>query len=240
MTRTPPPFAPPFASRENITQCMRDRLKQCADLDINITGCGFWTRSVIETLGLDFLALVAKRRTYTVFREMSSNESTWPSAEELEYFTLAELSVDYHLLSMLCGSKPAHLPPVQESVCLAFLMYGHVSSTSFEPASWWWWWWWWMWIMNKQLVNALEPTRLSDFWGQNSTLLLWVLFVGAHTSYGQSGRPWFVTHLARGINLLGLHNREEMKAVLAKFFYIELYFGKSLDDIWEEASHQVS
>jgi hypothetical protein len=55
---------------------------------------------------------------------MSSHESTWPSAEELEYFTLAELSVDYHLLSMLCGSKPAHLPPVQESVCLAFLMYG--------------------------------------------------------------------------------------------------------------------
>jgi hypothetical protein len=57
-----------------------------------------------------------------------------------------------------------------------------------------------------------------------------------HTSYGQSERPWFVAQLARGIAVLDLHSREEMRAVLAKFFYVELYFGKSLDGFWEEAA----
>jgi hypothetical protein len=65
---------------------------------------------------------------------------------------------------------------------------------------------------------------------------LWVLFIGAHTSHGQSERPWFVAQLAGSISVLGLHSREEMKAALTKFFYVELYFEKSLDDIWEEVA----
>jgi hypothetical protein len=119
----------------------------------------FLDSAVIAAVGLDFLALVARRRTYTICREISSSESTWPSAEELEYFTLAELSVDYHLLLMLFEGKPPSLTPVQESVCLGFLMFGHISSTSFEPASWW----SWMKIMTKQLRNTLEKTSPSDF-----------------------------------------------------------------------------
>lgn len=232
MARTPPPFALPVASRAQVSQHIREKLEQCPDRELHRTACGFWTRPVIEGLGLDFLALVANRRTYTLFRQMSCNESTWPSAEELEYFTLAELSVDYHLLLMLFESRAPALTPAQESVCLALLMFGHISSTSFEPASWW----SWMRIMNNQLVNALQRTSLSDFWGPDAMMLLWVLFVGACAFYGQSSRPWFVSQLARAIKGLALHSREEMKAVLAKFFYIELYFGKSLDKIWDEAT----
>lgn len=232
MTRTSPPFPPPIAGREKVSQRIRDKLEHCPDAELSLTACGFWTRPVVAALGLDFLTLVAKRRTYILFREMFSSESTWPSAEELEYFTLTELSVDYHLLLMLFASKPSSLTAVQESVCLGFLTCGHISSTSFEPASWW----SWMKIMAKQLRNALVQTNLSDFWGQNSALLLWVLFVGAHTSYGQPDRPWFVAQLARGITVLGLHSREAIRAVLVKFFYAEHYFGRSLDDLWEEAA----
>jgi hypothetical protein len=232
MTRTPPPFAPPVVTREKVSQRIREKLEQCPDSEVNLSACGFWTQPAIEALGLDFLELIAKRRIYTLFREISSGESTWPSAEELEYFTLTELSVDYNLMLMLFESKPSRLTPVQESVGLAFLMFGHISSTSFQPASWW----SWMRSMNKQLLDALEQTSLSDLWGQNAMLALWVLFIGAHTSHGQSERPWFVAQLAGGISVLGLHSRDEMKAALTKFFYVELYFEQSLDDIWEEVA----
>ena len=230
MTRTPPPFAPPVVDRENASQHVRNKLEQCPDPELNLTACGFCTRPAIDALGLDFLGLVANRRSYTLFREISSGDSTWPSAEELEFFTLTELFVDYRLLSMLYGSQPSLSTPVQESVGLAFLMFGHISSTSFHPASWW----SWTLSMNEQLLKALERSSLSDFWGQNSTLLLWVLFIGAHASYGQPERRLFITQLASVITFLDLTSRAEVRAVLNKFFYVELYFGKSLDEIWKE------
>lgn len=90
--------------------------------------------------------------------------------------------------------------------------------------------------MNKQLLRALEQTSLSGFWDQNSKLLLWVLFIGAHACCGQPERLWFIAQLARVIIVLDLDSREAMKAVLTKFSYVELYFGKSLDEIWEEAT----
>ena len=90
--------------------------------------------------------------------------------------------------------------------------------------------------MNKQLLRALEQTSLSDFWDQNSKLLLWVLFIGVHACCGQPERLWFIAQLARVIIVLDLDSREAMKAVLTKFSYVELYFGKSLDEIWEEAT----
>ena len=233
MARCPPPLPPPFVPRETVSQHVRKKLEDCPDPVLNLTASGFCTRSVIDALGLDILGLVAKRRSYTLFREISSDEPTFPTPEELQYFTLTEMLVDYRVLSMLSESKPpskGQLTPVQESVCLAFLMFGHISSTTFQPASWW----SWMRSMNEQLRDALERSSLSSFWGKNSGLLLWVLFIGAQTCNGPPERPWFVAQLARVIASLDLKSREEMRALLNTFFFVELYFGKSLDGLWEE------
>ena len=233
MARSPPPFPPPIVDRGHVSQRVREKLEDCPDPELKLTACDFCTHPVIKELGLDFLELVANRRSYTLFREMSSGDAAWPTPEELEYFTLTEMFVDYRVLLMLSEGNPSsenQLTPIQESVCLAFLMFGHISSTTFQPASWW----SWMRSMTEQLRNALVRSNLSTFWDRNSKLLLWVLFIGARASHGQLARPWFIAQVTRVIAFLVLKSRAETKALLNRFFYVELYFGKHLDVLWEE------
>ena len=233
MARSPPPFPPPIVDQKHVSQRVRNRLEECPDSELQLTACGFCTHPAIDELGLDFLGLVANRRSYTLFREMSSGDTAWPTPEELEYFTLTEMFVDYRVLLMLSEDIPSSrkkLTPIQESVCLAFLMFGHISSTTFQPASWW----SWMRSMTEQLRNALVRSNLSTFWDRNAKLLLWVLFIGTRASHGQLERPWFFAQVTRVIAFLQLKSRAEAKALLNMFFYVELYFGQHLDVLWEE------
>jgi hypothetical protein len=77
-------------------------------------------------------------------------------------------------------------------------------------------------MMTKQqlLLTALEQTQSVRVLGARTPmLLLWVLFVGAHTrSYGQSERAVVSRASWRdALPFFELGSREEMKAVLSNF-----------------------
>ena len=229
MTRVRPPFAPPVLDELGVSASTGDMLKHCPAQELGLTASGFCTRFTVEALGLRMLELVAQRRKYFLFKALSSRNFVQPTSEEHEYFVLTELLVDYRLLSLPFESDTV-ITPLQECVRLALFTFGHLTKMSFEPGSLW----------TRALVNqfkeSLEQTDLASFWSPLSTLLLWIVFLGAHVSQSLKEHPWFILHLANGVNLLKLQAADEMREVLVRFFYVETCFAQSMQTIWEEAS----
>jgi len=111
--------------------------------------------------------------------------------------------------------------------------------------------------LNKALKAALEWSEAehSSFWKPYPKLLMWVLFIGAHSSPSppsSSGsaavgtgdeqrdeegkvRRWFVFRLRRvARDKLRLRGWEEVRKILKQHFYIDRVYRKSLMKIWEE------
>ena len=88
----------------------------------------------------------------------------------------------------------------------------------------------------EDLKAALEATDLQSCWGIANEAFLWVLFVGAHMSFGQRERPWFVVALARVVPTLKLHDWIQVRNLLTRFYYSDRVFQESFRNIWEEAA----
>lgn len=87
----------------------------------------------------------------------------------------------------------------------------------------------------EDLRTALEATDLHSCWGTAANkALLWVLFVGAHMSFGQRERPWFVVALARVVTTLELRDWMHVRGLLIRFYYSDRVFQESFRKIWEE------
>ena len=111
--------------------------------------------------------------------------------------------------------------------------------------------------LNKALKAALEwsEAEQSSFWKPYPKLLMWILFIGVHSSPSPSPssggavvrtkdeqrdeegkmRRWFVFRLRRvARDKLRLRGWEEMRKILKQHFYIDRVYRKSLVKIWEE------
>lgn len=86
----------------------------------------------------------------------------------------------------------------------------------------------------KDLKDALEATDLRSCWHHAAEMLLWVLFHGAHLSFGQLERPWFVNLLARVASFLRLNDWVLVRDILLRFYYVDRVFCQSFRRIWEE------
>lgn len=86
----------------------------------------------------------------------------------------------------------------------------------------------------EDLKQALDATDLGSCWGNASTALLWVLFQGAHLTFGERERPWFVAYLAKTSRQLRLRNWMQVRSILVRFYYVDGVFQDSFRKIWEE------
>lgn len=65
-------------------------------------------------------------------------------------------------------------------------------------------------------------------------MLLWALFLGAHMSLGERERPWFVNMLAVVAQTIQLHGWLQLRALLARFYYVDRVFQEPFRRIWDE------
>ena len=75
---------------------------------------------------------------------------------------------------------------------------------------------------------------MTYFWSPHPELLMWVLFVGAHISFGQVEWQWFISYLACGAQLLDLETSAELRKILLRHFYMDRIYEVSLASVWEE------
>lgn len=141
--------------------------------------------------------------------------------------TIMRVNIDHRLLSYPFDHYGTHRP-IQEAIRQAFVTFSSAHYCVVQPSSK---------IARchiEDLQNALIMTDLKSCWGTASRALLWVLFHGAHLTFGQRERPWFVTALARVSQSLQLQTWIQTRAILVRFYYVDRVFQDSFRKIWEE------
>ena len=137
------------------------------------------------------------------------------------------VNIDHRLLSYPFDHYGTHRP-IQEAIRQAFVTFSSAHYCVVQPSSK---------IARcyvEDLQNALTMTDLKSCWGTASRALLWVLFQGAHLTFAQRERPWFVTALARVSQSLQLQTWIQTRAILVRFYYVDRVFQESFRKIWEE------
>ncbi|KIW59767.1 hypothetical protein PV05_00034 [Exophiala xenobiotica] len=164
------------------------------------------------------------RRAWVCFERIGIHD--FPVAEKRQV-SIKRVNVDHRLLSYPFDHYGAHRP-IQEACRLALITYSNAHYNVIQPSS----------KIARGLVedlrNALEATALQSYWGTAHNALLWVLFIGAHMSYGQRERPWFVAALARVAQTLQSRDWLQVRALLVSFYYSDRVFQESFRKIWEE------
>jgi hypothetical protein len=149
------------------------------------------------------------------------------SKEVRRQASITRLNVDHRFLSYPFDHY-GNYRPIQEAIRQAFITYSSAHYSVVQPGSK---------VAEchvEDLKKALEMTDLSSCWGDASQALLWALFQGAHLSFGQRERPWFVAVLTKAASCLRLRTWMQARAVLVRFYYIDRVFQNSFRRIWDE------
>lgn len=164
----------------------------------------------------------------TVYREYFHSRECVLPIFEFDYFGIKGYEALFRTLSVPFEPQEAVLPQ-QEPCRIALLIFSHANfeiyqcdSAIFRSLS-------------KQLKSGLEQSDLKSRWHPHQDLLIWALFLGAYISVGQREHTWFIIHLARAAQLVGLKQAPDLKSVLVRFYYIDRIYHNKLEDIWEEA-----
>ena len=118
--------------------------------------------------------------------------------------------------------------PIQEACRQAFIVFSNLHYNIIQPSSK---------IarcLTEDLKNALERTDLKSCWGTANTMLFWTLFLGAHMSLGERERVWFVNMLAMVAPTFQVREWFQVRAVLARFYYVDRVFQDPLRRVWDE------
>jgi hypothetical protein len=149
------------------------------------------------------------------------------SPAEKRHVSIKRVNVDHRLLCYPFSHYAHHLP-IQEACRQAIVVYSNAHYNVVQPSS----------KIARCLMEdlraALEATDLAGGWGPARKALVWVCFVGAHMSFGQRERPWFVIVIARVVGGLGLRDWMQVRGLLTSFYYSDRVFQESFRNIWEE------
>ena len=156
----------------------------------------------------DFWRLLQDARaTWVCFEQIGT--FPFPPLEK-RHISIKRVNIDHRLLSYTLDHPfESSSSPIQEVVRLAIIVYSSAHYNVVQPSS----------RVARALIldlkEALEWTDLRNYWclpaqetaqigseapSDNyaaSNVLLWVLFLGAHISLGQSERAWFVAALCK-------------------------------------------
>ena len=94
-------------------------------------------------------------------------------------------------------------------------------------------------IVVRQLQSSLFNLNQEILMALDSNFLLWSLFVGAHASFGQVTRPWFVTMIRQTILQLFVEDWVDVHAFLVAYYYIDGVFDEAFAAIWLEVQSSV-
>lgn len=146
---------------------------------------------------------------------------------ETRQFTIDRSNVDYRFLAYPFDHFHQY-QPIQEAIRRAFIVFSNAHYNVIHPSS----------KIGRCLVtdlkDALEATDLRACWADAAEALLWCLFHGAHMSFGQPERPWFVNCLARVTSYLRLYDWTSIRGVLIHYYYMDRVFRSSFVRIFEE------
>jgi hypothetical protein len=226
MTHTPPPFAPTVVERAEFLTNARRRLRGFSDSTFKLMASAFHDHETASLLGDTLLQYVVHHREFVLFKYLILIGDVTASIDDLELIFDVNHLTDYHLLSLPFNVA---LSPIQEFTRLALYISAWLNTLSFEPSL------AYTKALIQQLQEALQRLELPPNPISALKLLTWQLFVGAHISRTRAERPWFIQHLARAIQLLGLESADQLSELLYKFFYMKRIYWRSLPQIWVEA-----
>jgi hypothetical protein len=144
--------------------------------------------------------------------------------------TIMRVNVDHRLLSFPFDHYTSSHPysPIQEALRQALVTFSNAHYCVVQPSS----------KIARCLIedlkSSLEATDLSNSWGDAAPGLLWALFQGAHLTFGQRERPWFVAQATRVSKYLRLKNWMQVRSLLVRFYHVDRVFQESFRNIWEE------
>ena len=206
--------------------------------ELDQLGTGFTTMSNADLLNPALRQIISKRRKFTIFKELYHGGILEATSTEFVILYTWLRFVEYDLWALLSDGPPSSLTPVQESICLTLLVseYDTVLKPQRSRS-----------IPSHAFVGRLKDsvmrTDLSSLWGPYSDVLIWVSFIGAHSSRGREERKWFVLNLARFAALERFQDVRELESILLKYFYLKRVHGSSLAVVWREmwlAVHSLS
>ena len=231
MTETMPLSPPPLKLRA-VAPSTSALIADNTDPHLQSMAIGILDAEVRTRFSAKLIEAFQDLREVTLYREFFHTHNCRISAAEDEYFVLKSYHLRYVAISIPFDDNTSSNEPkmlgFQEACRLALLIFWNANLMSATPSS------AFFRYLTTALKAALEKSELKTFWHPNTDLLMWVLFLGAHISAGQSERPWYVLNLARGSWLKGLREKDDFRALLMRFYYIDRVYAKSLQDIWEE------
>ena len=89
-------------------------------------------------------------------------------------------------------------------------------------------------IVVRQLQSSLSRLNQEVLLTIDSNFLLWSLFIGAHASFGQVTRRWFVMKIRNIISQLLVEEWVDVHAFLVAYHYIDSVFEEAFAEIWLE------
>jgi hypothetical protein len=195
MTGSLPP-APPVPRLGMISPSTYNTIILGTDPHLKDIGKGILNPEVIAMFDCKMIQAFRDLREVILYREyFHCNECTLP-VDEVEYFNNKSYHLRYLALT-IPFERQTHTTYKQEPCRIALLIFWNANYLTCQPDS------ALFRALTTQLKSTLEQSDLELFWGPHHTLLMWVLFLGAHISAGQRERPWFIMNLARGAWLLG-------------------------------------
>jgi len=230
----------------------QETIMAAVDPDLRETGFAILDdASVSMVLSLKLRQNFSDRREALFFREcFHSVQGSRPAFEhELEHYMLKRYQLRSEALSAANDDMPSDVAvsPAEETCHLALLIFWIASYFPSQAI---------LHRLSTALKTALERSDAehSSFWNPYSELLIWVLFLGTHTSASPSSsavavagaedvqgdeegevRRWFTFHLRRvARDKLYLRGWEEVRKILRRHFYIDRVYRTRFMEIWEE------
>ena len=229
-TRTKP-ILPTIADNVVISQERFAQILLHSDPSVARQGEGLLSSELTNNFDQSMVRLLEDARiAWVCFEQIGIYD--FPPAEKRS-ISIKKANIDHRLLSYPFDYYGVYRP-VQEACRQAFVLYSNAHYNVVQPSS----------KIARCLVEdlkvALEKTDMRSCWDDAYRALLWVLFLGAHMSFGQRERPWFVTVLARVVLKLESPSWFSVRAELVRFYYSDRVFQDSFRKIWEEAEILVS
>jgi hypothetical protein len=231
---------------------VQETIMSVVDPDLRETGFAIVDDAFVSTLfSLRLQQNFSDRREAFFFREcFHSIQGSRPALEpELEQYMIRRHQLRSEALSAVDDdmSSDVAVSPAEQPCRLALLAFWIANYFPSQAI---------LRRLSTALKTALERSEAehSSFWIPYPKLLMWVLFIGAHTSPSPSSavavagaedeqgneegdvRRWFIFQLRRvAKDKLCLRGWEEARKILKQHFYIDRIYRRSFMEIWEEA-----
>lgn len=182
-------------------------------------------------LNSELISIIQDLCDATLWREFYVCGLEKLSADGESYLTTKRFEAEYRLITLPLQPRYNTDDKIHEACRVALLTFSTSSITLLPPSS------GCCRSLVRQLMEVLNQPGcdLQTLWAGLNDVLIWVLFLGAHISIGQPEQGFFVAEIARCAHVLELHELEEVRLILMRFFYLDRAYQASTQMIWEEA-----